>query len=129
LAISIYAYGNTDIFPISGSIAIINNLAATLSVGSATFITTIISRCAVNWLLTGILALILLIILVKTFFVDSIISLVRMCKQDKIPTVMITNNQEFTPTGDRDFITSYRMDHNPTYEDIIAIIKSFNKKI
>ncbi|MBS1890027.1 MAG: hypothetical protein JST59_01935 [Actinobacteria bacterium] len=99
LCFSIYAYGNTEIFPLANSIATVNTLAATLSTGTASIISTLITRCALNWLLTCVLAFVLLCYVLKTFFVDSIISLVKMCSKDKLPTVMLQNNMEFTPGG------------------------------
>lgn len=84
---------------------------------------------AINWLLTVTLVVVVVIWFFKTLFIDTILSLIAMVKKDKLPTVMLNNNQEFTPAGDRDFVTSYKMENNPAYDDIIAILKSFKKKV
>lgn len=88
-----------------------------------------ISRCAVNWLHTSVLVFVLVSYILKTFFVDSITSLVRMCSKDKVPTVMLQNNQGFATTTEKDFVMSYRMERNPQYEEVVSILKSFGKRV
>lgn len=56
-------------------------------------------------------------------------SLARMCAKDKLPTVLVQNNQEFMAADEKDFVTSYRMDSNPNYEEIVSILRSFGKRV
>lgn len=75
------------------------------------------------------LAFVIISYVLKTFFVDSIMSLARMCAKDKLPTVLVQNNQEFMAADEKDFVTSYRMDSNPNYEEIVSILRSFGKRV
>lgn len=130
IGISIYAYGNTYIFPRTSSNEILGKLLEYLPSDTSKdgFLLNILARLAGNWLLTLLLALLLVIYFLKTFLVDIVKSLVGQCKKDKVPTVFANNNQEFTPNGDKDFVNSYRMENNKEYEDIMAIRKWYSKK-
>jgi hypothetical protein len=89
----------------------------------------IIQRLRYNWPLTILLCLIVVSYFFKAFFVDVIRWFIALWRKDKVPSVMIKNSQEFTPSGDKDFVTSYRMESNKQYEDIMAILDWYSKKV
>lgn len=104
------------------------DLTNSLSSGASSFIVVILARISSVWLLTTLLVVLLVVYFLKTFLVDLIISARGLCMGDRLPSKII-DTQEFVAKGDKDFITSYRMESNTDYEDIMAIMQSFSKKV
>lgn len=102
------------------------NSANSVAANSAVLIGRIAKRMATGWLIGIILLILNVIYVLKVCIVGCFKRIRRRCgmAHDKLPTMLLSSNPEFVQKRDKDFLSSYRVELNPDYSEILAIMSA-----